>query len=340
MKKKINQLTSTVIAGEPFADIVQIGAKYVIPLINNNYVQAIDDLVDMNSIKIPQALVDMGTLDGKFYMFQHEINQSGGMYYNKTMFEQAGLPDPFELQEAGEWTWDAMLDAAKKLTNGTTFGLSGDPNLFGQYFIVSNDAAILNTDTGEVSIDSAAALEGLEFMSSLYNEHRVVKENEGNNWEDPRRYFTEGLVGMTQGWTWEAEGRADTSFEWGYVFWPKGPKATDYVTPVTNFDGMVIPAGVEDAEVVYKIWEDLQLWEIGQEGVMDWFENVLPNVESVKTATKMLDHVNVNLWEAYGIDEILNEMNEAIATGAESPSQAVTRVKGEAQARVNEFLGR
>lgn len=192
-EEKINQLTSTVIAGEPFADIVQIGAKYVIPLINNNYVQAIDDLVDMNSIKIPQALVDMGTLDGKFYMFQHEINQSGGMYYNKTMFEQAGLPDPFELQEAGEWTWDAMLDAAKKLTNGTTFGLSGDPNLFGQYFIASNDAAILNTDTGEVSIDSAAALEGLEFMSSLYNEHRVVKENEGNNWEDPRRYFTEGL---------------------------------------------------------------------------------------------------------------------------------------------------
>ena len=35
-----------------------------------------------------------------------EMNESGGMFYNKTMFEQAGLPDPYELQEAGEWTWD------------------------------------------------------------------------------------------------------------------------------------------------------------------------------------------------------------------------------------------
>ena len=39
---------------------------------------------------------------------------------------------------------------------------------------------------GEVAMDSPNAIEGLEFMASLYNEHRVVKPNEGDSWNDPR----------------------------------------------------------------------------------------------------------------------------------------------------------
>ena len=70
--------------------------------------------------KMSDAMKDMGIFNGKLYMFRSEVNESGGMFYNKTMFEQAGLPDPYELQEAGEWTWEAMLDAAKKLTTGGT----------------------------------------------------------------------------------------------------------------------------------------------------------------------------------------------------------------------------
>lgn len=338
-EEKVSQLTSTIIAGEPFADIVGLDSKFVPPLVQNNYLQAIDDLLDINSTQLNQTLIDMGTFNDKVYLFQNEVNQSGGMYYNKTMFEEAGLPDPYVLQEAGEWTWEAMLDAAKKLTDGTTFGLSGDPNLFAEYFIATNGAQILNTDTGEVTIDSAAAVEAYEFMASLYNEHRVVKANEGNNWEDPRNYFTEGLVGMTQGWVWEAGGRADTSFDWGYVLWPKGPKATDYVTPVSDVGGMVIPVGVEDADVVFKIWQDMQLWEYAEDNVLDWIENVMPNVESVATAEKMLEHIEVNFWQAFNIDETFNELNEAVATGEESPSQALTRVKGELQSQVNDFTG-
>ena len=186
------------------------------------------------------------------YAYIRIISESGGMFYNKTMFEQAGLTDPSELQESGEWTWDAMLDAAKKLTTAQTYGLSGDANLLAEYSIATNDAEILNTDTGEVIMDSPNAIEGLEFMASLYNEHKVVKPNEGDSWNDPRQYFTEGLVGMTQGWIWEAEGRLEVPFDWGYVHWPKGPKAADYVTPVPSHGGLVIPKGVEDPEIVYK----------------------------------------------------------------------------------------
>ena len=338
-EEKINTLTSTILAGEPFADIVGVDSTQTVPLVQQDYIYALDDLMDLESTKMSQAIRDLGTIGDKVYLFTHNSSESGGMFYNKTMFEQAGLTDPAELQESGEWTWDVMLDAAKKLTTGTNYGLSGDANLLAEYSIATNDAEILDTVTGEVVMDSPNAIEGLEFMASLYNEHKVVKPNEGDSWNDPRQYFTEGLVGMTQGWLWEAEGRLEVPFDWGYVHWPKGPKASDYVTPVPSHGGLVIPKGVEDPEIVYKIWEDLQVWEVEVEEVTEWFEHIVPNEESVNTAVQMLDTAKPNYWPAYGLSEAFYETFANIATGAESPSQAIAKVKGEAQALVDEVLG-
>ena len=337
-EEKINQLTSTILAGEPMADIVGVDSNQTAALVQQDYLYALDDIVDLSEAKMTDAMKDMGIFNGKLYLFRNEMNESGGMFYNKTMFEQAGLPDPYELQEAGEWTWTAMLEAAKKLTTDKQFGLSGDPNLLAEYSIATNDAKVLDTDTGELALDSPNAMEGIEFMAALINEHKVVKPNEGSTWDDPRQYFSEGLVGMTQGWVWEAEARLDAPFDWGYVFWPKGPKASDYGTIVSSSGGMVIPKGVEDPEMVYQIWEDMQLWEFGDENVIEWFENVLPNQESVNTATEMLNKINVNYWSSYDLNDAFWETYSNIATGAESPAQAIAKVKGEAQARVDAFM--
>lgn len=339
-EEKVNQLTTSILAGEPFADLVSLDSTQAAQLIQQDYLIPLDDILDLNTIKMSDAQKQMYTIDGKVYMFGHQLNQSGGMYYNKTMFEQAGLPDPYELQQKGEWTWEAMLEAAKKLTTGDTYGLSADPNLLMEYLIATNDAYLLNPETYEVELDSENAMEALEFMYALYNEHKVIKPNEGNNWEDPRNYFTEGLVGMTQGWVWEAEGRADTPFEWGYVFWPKGPKADDYVTPTSSVEGFTIPVGVEDPEIVYRIWEEMQVWEMAESSVIEWFETVLPSEETIDTATQMLTKVKTDFWKAYNLEDAFYEMNDNIARGVETPAQAVAKVLEQAQARVDDFLNK
>lgn len=336
--EKINTLTSSILANEPFADLVSVGSSDVTSLLKEEYIIPIDSIVDMNDIQIPDNVVELGMFGEQYLMLGPVANSSGGMFYNKDMFEQAGLPDPYELQEKGEWTWDAFLDAAKELTAGDQYGLSGDPNILTNYLIASNDEDILNTDTLEVNIDSPKAVEALEFMAALYNEHRVIKPNEGDNWENPRQYFTEGLVGMTQGWTWEMEGRADVTFDWGYVFWPKGPQAEDYYVPLDDFEGLVIPTGVENPEIVYQVWEDLQSWDVVEDERNEWFEIISPNIESFETILKMQDNIRPNYWPAYGIEEAFYDMNANIAEGTESPAQAVAKVKGEAQSLVDEFM--
>src|SRR5690625_7997854 len=111
-------------------------------------------------------------------------------------------------------------------------------------------------------------------MHIMFN---VIKPNDrSSNWEDPPVFFNEGLVGMTLGETWESsEERQDAPFEWGYIYFPLGPNATEYNALKTSGGGYVIPAGVEDPEIVYQIWEDLQIWRseerrVGKEGRSRW----------------------------------------------------------------------
>lgn len=344
--EKVNQLTTTSLAGEPFADLLQVGTLEAAGLAQEDFIYALDDLINISETKMTDGVKDIGRVnpDGKVYLFGTlgSLGEGGGIYYNKTMFEQAGLEDPYELQQKGEWTWEAMLNAAKTLTTGDQYGLSAEPFKLGSWLILSNDAQFLDTETGEIKLDDPHTMEALEFMADLWNVHKVIKPNDrSSDWEDPPVFFNEGLVGMTTGMTWESsEERQNTSFDWGYVYFPKGPNADDYGALRDSGGGMVIPKGIEDPEIVYKIWEDMQIWEYEREDQISWFESIFKNEESVNTATHMLDNVKVHLWTVYNLADAFYGFFGSISSGEESPAQAVAKIKPEAQGRVDEFMGK
>src|SRR5690625_1109654 len=344
--EKIDHLTTTVLAGEPFADLVRMDPSQAAGLAQEELILPLDDFIDMSQSKMSEPAKESGRVnpDGKVYMMDtlRSFSSGGGMFYNKTMFENAGLEDPYDLVQKGEWTWEAMLDAAKALTTGDQYGMAADPNTLTEYLILSNDTYILDTETGEVVMDNPHTIEALEFMADLYNVHNVIKtNNRSSNWEDPPVFFNEVLVGMLHGESWESsEERQEAPFEWGYVYWPIGPNATEYGALKKSGGGYTIPVGVEDPEIVYQIWEDLQIWEYERESEVSNFENIFPNQESVDIATQMLDNVKESKWKLYNLHDAFYGTFDAIMTGDESPAQAVAKVKPEAQARVDEFLGK
>ena len=62
------------------------------------------------------------------------------IYYNKTMFREKGLKTPSELYQEGKWTYDAMLDAAAKLTDNSQ-------GIYGINFIRPNQWSITWSET-------------------------------------------------------------------------------------------------------------------------------------------------------------------------------------------------
>lgn len=343
----VEKMTSTALSGEPFADIIKLEFRWIPALLAGGYLKPLNDFTDISKEELlPGSVKVAGTFDGKLYGFNDSFNESGGLFYNKTMFVREGIADPYELQQKGEWTWAAYLDAAKKLTKDTNgdgkpdqYGISGDPTILANYLIHSNEGSIVDVATGKIAFDSPNALEAYDFMAALYNDHKVIMPNEGNNWEDPRRYFTEGLVGMTQGWVWEGAGRMEAmADDWGYVFFPKGPKAMDYAVPVTNSNMYFIPAGAKYPKEAYEIWKELVLWDKTEEGFTDWLEVSLPSEEAIDTALQMPNKMRMENWEGFNLADVLYGMNDRIAKGEEPPATAIEKVKLDAQARVDQVL--
>jgi multiple sugar transport system substrate-binding protein len=57
---------------------------------------------------------------GKTYALSYWV-EPFGIYYNKTMFQKLGIPDPWQKRDKpGEWTLEEMLDAARRATNPST----------------------------------------------------------------------------------------------------------------------------------------------------------------------------------------------------------------------------
>jgi len=54
---------------------------------------------------------------GKTYQLSYWV-EPFGIYYNKTIFQKKGIPDPWEKKDKpGEWTFEEMVDAARRATN-------------------------------------------------------------------------------------------------------------------------------------------------------------------------------------------------------------------------------
>ena len=60
-------------------------------------------------------------------------NAGNVVFYNKAIFEAAGVPTPLELLDQGKWTWDNLKATAKAITDAT-----------GQYGFVHNNNPFVN----------------------------------------------------------------------------------------------------------------------------------------------------------------------------------------------------
>src|SRR5688500_9922841 len=81
--------------------------------------------------------------DGKLYGISFNQRFATFTYYNKQLFQAAGVKLPPVDWEDRSWTWDAMVDAARKLTNAGNkvwgFGAGAQPRTWGMSWLFGGD---------------------------------------------------------------------------------------------------------------------------------------------------------------------------------------------------------
>jgi len=169
------------------------------------------------------ALIDGFSFDGSVYGIPKDFNTLG-LFYNKDMFDAAGLDYPTD-----DWTWDDLRAAAEALTDLTDpdrpiYGLGVPPDA-GRFpiFVFQNGGSIMNADFSDTLLDSAEAVGAGEYYTSFRTDQIGASPADvGEGWQGT--VFGKGQFAMV--------------YEGGWLI----PYLTDQF-PDINYDVVVPPAG-------------------------------------------------------------------------------------------------
>jgi multiple sugar transport system substrate-binding protein len=133
----------------------------------------------LNAADFLPACWNTSHYEGKMYGMPYR-SCGNVMYYNKKMFDDAGVEYPKK-----GWTFDDLLDKAQKITvPGEKYGffLSADMSDMGSlmnYFcapIWGFGGDILNEDYTKCTMDQPNAIKGLTWLTETYTKYKVVPE--------------------------------------------------------------------------------------------------------------------------------------------------------------------
>jgi multiple sugar transport system substrate-binding protein len=137
---------------------------------NNMLMDLTDKINKSNEVKLsnyPEGLVKIYNQNNKQYAVPKDYDTIG-LWYNKTMFDKAGLSYPDET-----WTWDKLYDAAKKLTtgDGKQYGfLAPLHNQEGYYNFVYQNGGTIITDKKESGYDNAKTIEAMKYYTKFVSD--------------------------------------------------------------------------------------------------------------------------------------------------------------------------
>ncbi|NLY10503.1 MAG: extracellular solute-binding protein [Firmicutes bacterium] len=355
----VEYLLPRVIAGE--GNFVTVTTSTVIPiLVANNLIMPLTEWVNEDYFaRLPRplsALPNFVSFLGDTWAFQfgpRMVTEANVVMWNKDLFDELGLPSPYDLYEAGEWTWEAFYDLAVKLTRDT----DGDGEIdqwgvatrhshshWGGHveWVYTNGGALTREIDGKIvfTLDEPEALEALEFWQRAY---------QANIWSpDQWHYeFAAGNVAMLYDFADSISYLKDSDVNFGLVPAPKGPRADRHVAIESGRWVAILPITAQNPEALIEVWhalyelatpyiDDLERWEedfysdvsllLRDYESLEYFMWVTENAEGVA----LLDVVG----QVPGFGDVINEI---VMEGRDAAS-AIAEIKPAVQAYLDEVF--
>lgn len=147
------------------------------------------------------------------------------LFYNKTLFDEAGLEYPNE-----NWTFEDMLTAAQKLTkdidgDGTPdqYGLSASMNhVMLDTIIKANGGEVLNADFTKCQLTQPVAIQSIQWVTDLVLKHQVAPKPAAAGQTDAAPTFASGKIAMSIEGSYQIASLQEASFDWDITWTPKG----------------------------------------------------------------------------------------------------------------------
>jgi multiple sugar transport system substrate-binding protein len=269
------------IAGRKIPDVFFYNPAQVKAYVNSGVLlditEAVETSEDVKLDDIWEKGVDKYRFDGKtlgegaIYGLPKDLGPFA-LGYNKTMFEDAGIPLP---DKDKPYTWDEFVDVAKQLTKDTNgdgkmdqYGTGFNVNWALQPFVWSNGADWINEDGTKVTIDDPKFIEALQFFVDQQLKHGITPSIGETQTLDTYQRWLKGQLAFFPVGPWDmAAFKEQLKFEYDLLPWPAGStgKASGWVGSLGIGVGSTTKHKEEAAELAMYLSADQE----GQQALVD-----------------------------------------------------------------------
>lgn len=368
VKESIN---TSILAGSPDCDIYLVELSFGIPAALNGLATDMKTVLpadhDLFTDQVVATYLDLG--DGKANLLKRveaasTVEATYPLAFNLQLLQENNLEDPRELYKRGEWTWDKFLDYCKVLTKDTDgdgtldqFGYCGFIQETFEQLLMSNGASVATGTKEELTSEPTG--EVLKMIYDMYNTYNICYPYDtSDNASDTMRFkYRDGNIGFWPGAAWILAQNADydytgangvtLEFDTVFVQWPVGPSGNKDTNPgkVSAGEYYIIPAGVEDPELVFNVLYDMWNWYDGDTSIRD-DEETLYWWYAVTAKDEELQQHNFNVMFDVGSREVFELWNNlgfyydfsGIINGTVTPAQFQETYKQQVQDALDAFF--
>lgn len=217
----------TRIAGGAAPDVIATEVDYFVTFASKNVLEDLTPYAQADTEFSKEdffpTILDRFMVDGKVYALPRDVAPFACVYYNKQLFDDAGLAYPDD-----NWTWDDLLRLSRALTKKDANGRITQYGFYGwawRNFIYGNGGELVDNPKNPTRtlINEPKAIEGLQFYADLINLYQVMPTPTAlaNMGMGVDLMFSSGRLAMFLSGIWETPGLRNYNFKWDVAMFPK-----------------------------------------------------------------------------------------------------------------------
>ncbi len=352
---RVTAIIQSSVSGDHLSDLYWVASNWIQQLVMGDAIASVSPYMVEHGSNIDDSYVEIGSYQDDVYGFGNgQIQISFGLYYNADLVENLGVENPTDLYLAGEWnwtefeTWATEVQTQLSAQGDDMYALGGILSYYAQNMIPLNGGSLINSQTARVAFAQKPALDTYDYLSNLYNKG-LFELSPAYDAGSPE--WMAGKVAMHPGELWFITSDirwATLPFELGFVPFPVADDFTgEYISPVNAVALLVMASGMtpEREELVFQVWNEIQLWKTEQE-LADDYELILmtkfDEFTYVEAYLEVYDKIYFDLIAAMTVSYFsADSWNININTGIrEGTSRTVVdQIRPIYEAALDEYLG-
>ncbi|PZX13672.1 multiple sugar transport system substrate-binding protein [Palleronia aestuarii] len=284
------QKLTTDISGGSAPDLSIIGTRWLVDFVNEGIAAPLDEYMDdAFRSRFIEVFLEPSIMDGSTYGLPIAAS-ARAMYYNRALFDEAGLDGPPD-------TWSELMEDADAISalgdDIAGFGLQGnqiETDVYFYYAFWAYGGELVEED-GTSGLDTEAGYQAAQLYRDLITAGATQPGVTGYSREDVQNLFKQGRVGMmiTAPFLSNQIAEEAPDLDYGVAAIPAGPDGDRGTYGVT--DSIIMFEGAQDKDVA---WDFLDfLFQTEQRAEFTQNEGFLPVNQEVAEMPAFTDNADL-----------------------------------------------